>query len=336
MSLSITVVTLFFVAFATGKTYHPLSDEFISHINSKQSSWKAGRNFPMDTPLEYIRGLMGALKNPSPSLSIKTHDADLIADLPENFDSREKWPNCPSMHDIRDQGSCGSCWAFGAVEAMTDRVCTYSNGAKQFHFSAQDLVSCCTDCGYGCQGGYPDNAWQYWRDVGIVSGGPYNSSQGCRPYEIAPCEHGDAVGPLPKCSPELEPTPDCVDKCEAGYNKEYKQDKRRAKQVNVLKGEDDMKAEIYKGGPIEAAFDVYTDFIHYKSGVYLHTWGKCLGGHAIKVLGWGVEGGKKYWLCANSWNSDWGDKGFFKILRGVDHCGIESAVVAGEPDLEGF
>lgn len=43
-------------------------------------------------------------------------------DLPENFDSREQWPNCPTIREIRDQGSCGSCWAFGAVEAMSDRV----------------------------------------------------------------------------------------------------------------------------------------------------------------------------------------------------------------------
>lgn len=43
-------------------------------------------------------------------------------DLPENFDSRVNWPNCPTIQEIRDQGSCGSCWAFGAVEAMSDRV----------------------------------------------------------------------------------------------------------------------------------------------------------------------------------------------------------------------
>uniref|UniRef100_A0A8W8NDP1 Peptidase C1A papain C-terminal domain-containing protein n=3 Tax=Ostreidae TaxID=6563 RepID=A0A8W8NDP1_MAGGI len=56
-------------------------------------------------------------------------------------------------------------------------------------------------------------------------------------------------------------------------------------------------------------------------------------GHAIKILGWGTENGDDYWLVANSWNPDWGDQGFFKILRGQDECGIESQISAGEPKL---
>lgn len=45
------------------------------------------------------------------------------------------------------------------------------------------------------------------------------------------------------------------------------------------------------------------------SGVYQHVSGSLVGGHAIKVLGWGEEDGVPYWLCANSWNTDWGDNG---------------------------
>lgn len=67
------------------------------------------------------------------------------------------------------------------------------------------------------------------------------------------------------------------------------------------------------------------------SGVYQHVTGQALGGHAIRILGWGVENDIPYWLIANSWNSDWGDNGYFKILRGQDHCGIESMITAGLP-----
>ena len=84
-------------------------------------------------------------------------------------------------------------------------------------------------------------------------------------------------------------------------------------------------------GPVEAAFTVYADFPSYKSGVYQHVTGGQLGGHAIKILGWGVENNTKYWLVANSWNEDWGDKGFFKILRGKNECGIEGGVCGGVP-----
>jgi cathepsin B len=95
--------------------------------------------------------------------------------------------------------------------------------------------------------------------------------------------------------------------------------------------EKDIMVELMTNGPAEGAFTVYSDFPNYKTGVYQHVTGSALGGHAIRILGWGEEAGTPYWLVANSWNADWGDKGTFKILRGQDHCGIESGVVAGLP-----
>jgi cathepsin B len=86
-------------------------------------------------------------------------------------------------------------------------------------------------------------------------------------------------------------------------------------------------------GPVEASFTVYEDFLAYKTGVYKHTTGSALGGHAIKIFGWGVENDSPYWLVANSWNEDWGDQGTFKIFRGHNECGIEGGVVAGIPKL---
>ena len=86
-------------------------------------------------------------------------------------------------------------------------------------------------------------------------------------------------------------------------------------------------------GPVEADFDVYDDFPSYKSGVYVKTSDNYLGGHAIKILGWGSEGSVAYWLVANSWNPDWGDQGYFKIRRGTNECGIETDINGGEPKV---
>ena len=70
----------------------------------------------------------------------------------------------------------------------------------------------------------------------------------------------------------------------------------------------------------------------YVGGVYQHVKGLPLGGHAIKLIGWGVDEGTgaPYWTCVNSWNKLWGEEGTFRILRGQNECGIEGEVVAGD------
>ena len=87
---------------------------------------------------------------------------------------------------------------------------------------------------------------------------------------------------------------------------------------------------IMEGGPVETAFTVYSDFEDYAGGIYQRTTGKPAGGHAVKIVGWGVENGTKYWKVANSWNPYWGEKGFFRIVRGKNECGIEDQVT-GSP-----
>ena len=263
-----------------------------------------------------------------------------MSNLPEQllfaatFDSREQWPDCPSIKEVRDQASCGSCWAFGAVEAMSDRVCIASGGKIKADISAEDLVTCCglfSGCGFGCSGGFPGGAWSYWKNNGLVTGGLFNGT-GCEPYTIPPCEH-HTEGPLPPCG-DIVSTPSCTKKCVSGYDKKYSDDKIYGKKVYSLKKDyKQIQTEILTNGPVEASFTVYADFPNYKSGVYQSHSSEQLGGHAVKIIGWGEEAGSKYWLVANSWNPDWGDKGFFKILRGENECGIESGINAGLPDV---
>lgn len=314
---------------------HPLSDEFINVVNAKQSTWKAGRNFREDFPMSQLERMMGSL--PKANNKFKLHVKNVAAelsqvdeDVPEHFDAREQWPACPTIDEIRDQGSCGSCWAFGAVEAMSDRVCIHSAGQVITRLSAENLVSCCTSCGFGCNGGFPESAWQYWVKRGIVTGGNYNSSEGCQPYSIEACEH-HATGDRPPCDGEPS-TPKCRKTCDKGYSVAYDEDLSFGSSAyEVPRHVESIQKEIMTNGPVEGALTVYEDFLTYKSGVYQHVHGNALGGHAIRILGWGVEDDTPYWLIANSWNSDWGDHGYIKLLRGKNHCGIEAEITAGLP-----
>jgi len=97
--------------------------------------------------------------------------------LPINFDSRIKWPNCPSISHIYNQGNCRSSYAVAVASAVSDRICIQSNGTKNPIMSAQQIISCCYLCGFGCDGGSLFESWDYYRRHGFVSGGDYNSNQ---------------------------------------------------------------------------------------------------------------------------------------------------------------
>ncbi|XP_064462542.1 cathepsin B-like isoform X2 [Ornithodoros turicata] len=306
---------------------HPLSDKMIDFINYINTTWKAGRNFA-DVPLSSIRRRLGvAPDNHMYRLAELVHDTDGLP-IPDEFDSRTHWSHCPTVSEIRDQGSCGSCWAFGAAESMSDRHCIH-NGLH-VHLATDDLLACCSTCGDGCNGGYPAAAWSYWVDSGIVTGGNYGSNEGCLPYPVKPCDH-HVNGTLGPCGKD-PPTPRCVHVCRRGYGRNYQNDKHFGlSSYSISDNVTQIQAEIMKNGPVEASFSVYSDFVTYKSGVYQQHSGILMGGHAIRILGWGVEDDVPYWLIANSWNREWGDGGYFKILRGSNECGIEDDIVAGIP-----
>jgi len=170
--------------------------------------------------------------------------------------------------------------------------------------------------------------------TGVVSGGDYTdigSGSTCLPYSLAPCAHHvPATKKYPACPSNEYPTPSCSRKCsESGYSKDYSSDKTKGTGAFSLSSVEEMQTEIMQNGPLAVAFTVYSDFPTYKSGVYKHTTGSMLGGHAVEMIGWGTENGEDYWIIKNSWNEQWGDGGHFKIVRGTNECGIEGGVSAG-------
>merc|ERR1712066_118309 len=126
------------------------------------------------------------------------------------------------------------------------------------------------------------------------------------------------------CTESEYPTPRCQDTCsESKYSTPFDQDKTVASKAYSLESVTDIMTDIMTYGSVTAAFTVFADFPTYKSGVYRHTSGQELGGHAVKIVGWGTTGGEDYWIVMNSWNQDWGQDGAFWILKGQDECGIE-------------
>ena len=290
-------------------------------VNKLKTTWKA------KAYKKNYKPLLGAILDGLENLPEKKFER--LSALPDEYDPRKVFPKCESLKEVRDQANCGSCWAFGAVEAMSDRVCIQSGQTDQRRVSAQNMLTCCSSCGFGCSGGYPAYAWRYWQSTGLPTGGLYGDKSTCQPYFLPPCDH-HVDGSHGAC-PATVDTPKCVKNCDDGNKADYTKDLMYGSSAYSVSGEQNIMQELYQNGPVEASFTVYDDFPTYKSGVYQHVTGSYLGGHAIKMIGWGVENGVKYWLCVNSWNEEWGDKGFFKIRRGNNECGIESSVNAGDP-----
>lgn len=306
----------------------------ITTINNSGSTWEAGVNERFkDINLKTLKRMLGVIPTP-PRLKQRMIKNETTQDLPENFDLREQWPQCSALREVRDQSNCGSCWAFAAAEAMSDRICIHSKGNLQTRISTENLLSCCRMCGDGCNGGMPSVAWDYFRSHGIPTGGLYGDKSTCQPYKFKPCDH-HVEGRYGPCGDIEYETPTCSHQCIPEYKRKFQDDLWYSESSYAVESnEEAIKTEIYKNGSVGGAFTVYEDFPNYKSGVYQHVTGQELGGHAIKVIGWGGENGVKYWLCVNSWNEGWGDKGTFKILRGSNHCGIEEEIVAGIPKIK--
>jgi len=222
-------------------------------------------------------------------------------------------------------------------------LCIATNGTAVVPLSAEDVCFCASDD--GCQGGDISSPWDYIGSAGAVTGGQYqgeNLSPGaamgkgfCQDFSLVHCHHHGPQGKDPYPAEETSGCPDqtsaqCPSKCDAAAaapHTNYTADKWSFQGgTQSAQGEKGIMQAIMTGGPVETAFDVYDDFEAYVSGIYSHVTGKMGGGHAVRIVGWGVDGGNKYWKVANSWNPYWGEKGYFRIKKGNNECGIENQV----------
>jgi len=214
--------------------------------------------------------------------------------LPAALDWRDHDGNWISS--VKDQGDCGSCWAFATTGLLEAMVKISKNMSQDVNLSEQMLLSCSRagDCEFG---GYEYKAAEYIRRTGIPN-------ESCYPYTAT-----DA-----SCNP-----------C-AGWAS-------RVVRIASWKWVSASSAGIENAlqiGPVTSWMAVYSDFYHYRSGVYQPTAGATnLGGHFVVVVGYNHA--ERYWICKNSWGAGWGESGFFRIRWGA--AGIGSQVLRMEQPL---
>jgi len=261
---------------------------YINKHNSEGHSYELGMNqFGDLTNAEYQQKFLV-------NMSIERTGAPFLQGneiVPDSVD----WRTQGYVTGIKDQGQCGSCWAFsttGSVEGAH-----FKATGKLVSFSEQNLVDCSTKEGnQGCNGGLMDYAFKYI----ITNGGldteasyPYTARDGVCHYN--PSTSGGTI----------------------------------SKFVDVTSGsETALESAVATIGPVSVAIDAsHNSFQFYKKGIYSEPLcsSKNLD-HGVLAVGYGADAGKDYWIVKNSWGTTWGDAGYILMSRNKrNQCGIATA-----------
>ncbi|XP_001945899.1 cathepsin B-like cysteine proteinase 3 [Acyrthosiphon pisum] len=242
----------------------------------------------------------------------------------KEFDARKRWPKCKTIGEVHNEGNFALGWAYAVAGVLADRTCIATNGGYNKLLSTEELISCS-----GIKennGSVPSerSIWEYLKSHGVVSGGKYNSNDGCQPFKFPP------IANIPKHLHKHT----CDDHCYGNSTINYNHDHVRVRNYYTIRTRDIQK-EVQTYGPVVVRFMVCDDFFLYKSGVYAKSdKAKGIRTQYAKLIGWGVENGVDYWLVINSWGHEWGQKGLFKIKSGTNQCGVESFVYAGLPEIK--
>lgn len=205
---------------------------------------------------------------------------------------------------IINQGTCGCCYAAATVQMVTARRCLHLNDSKLV--SLEDLVTCdhtkyLNIQNNGCRGGNALASLKFGEMTGMV----YDT---CEDYWNRSYPY---------------PTETCKTVCK---DKRPKNRIVRNKAPYRLSGVEAMMRDIYQNGPIAVSMYLANDFPSKdKKGIYVSgPKTRLSGGHAVMIVGWGEENGIPYWDCANTYGTNWGDRGYFKIKRGSNELKIET------------
>ncbi|MCI4381390.1 hypothetical protein PGIGA_G00251000 [Pangasianodon gigas] len=266
--------------------------EVMKH-NKGHHSFTMGANHLSDMTAEEINAKLNGLRMENVLLDTN-ENFTVLSDSP--VPDRLDWTENGLVSPVQNQGMCGSCWAFSAVGALEAQM--MKKTGRLVPLSAQNLVDCSVKEGnHGCKGGFMTKAFSYViHNKGIDSDAfyPYQHKEGL-------C-HYSPKGRAGSCS---------------------------SFRILPYVNESVLLNTVVQVGPVSVGINAkLASFHRYRSGIYTDP--LCdprTVNHAVLVVGYGTEGGQDYWLVKNSWGTAWGEKGYVRMARNRNQCGIANFAV---------
>jgi len=258
--------------------------ERIQAHNLKNLSWNMAVNEYADLTGEEFRAIhMGKVMGSPAPLSDGIVSESLTTEADPSLDWRDKGAVSP----VRDQGQCGACWAFTVVGAIESACYIATHNLTQL--SVQMVIDCTTTIGnMGCNGGFMDRtfAWAAKNPLCAETAYPYSGQSGT-------CKH--TCPPIKWCKV-------------TGF-------------TTIKQGDEAAVMTALNKQPVAVAVDA-SDWQFYSEGVYSGKCSKSQLDHTALLIGYGTDSGKQYWTIQNTWSASWGEKGYIRLVRNVDECGI--------------
>jgi C1A family cysteine protease len=277
-------VILLSAFFAASTVFAHDLDHIRAAIHEKGAHWEAGETSMSALPEQERKLRLGHVKprltGKEPVLAEGFTGSGGAAAAYTYFDWSDPMKNY--VTPVRNQSSCGSCWAFAAAGALESYALIKNNLVGQdINLSEQVLVSC---SGAGsCGGGSIGSASNYIRDKGL---------------------------PLEGCFPYTATNNTCGSACYA-YQSDTYRIQGWAYVATTSVSVEALKNALVTYGPLVTTMDVYADFFNYRSGVYSYASGAYQGGHAILIVGY--DDSAQCFKAKNSWGTGWGEAGYFRI-----------------------